>query len=714
MRESTVKVSKDKKEIKVRSSKMSEKLFKEKKQAELLEKINKVTKRMDSPKVNTQEKREYNPEKNLTASEIYRFKDMYKEIELTHILLKLEAEKKPGKGRWKLPGTGSLIYDLEKQTWKFVNGVHNGEKGFSGFSLVKKVLDLDDISTLSWMNQNFGSEISEELKFDIEVAIQKSAAGKKDYAPPSDNPQNIQYVIDYLTNDRGIPLSLINRLVEEHKIYADYDKRCVFVSSASAEIRSTPSSNEEFKGTCAGGQKDVSGFSVMPELNANEKTGALVEAAVDALSYNTLYPGRYVLSTNGSGMFELQYKATLELLENDFNVVSAYDADLAGDTAAQAIFNALYLRNRIKLKNPEIDINEIDKAFISGKIKLKIDQSPHHLFDSKFNEKLPVYIVNPENKEEWLDTGKLDYPEINFEVSSEIAGIIKPGKFQLRVSEKDYFKFKENVKLTRDRPIYAKDWNEELKKLGSGYLRRYEKCAENNFDMVPELPEYLEKNRFPTQAIKIDSENNVILEKETPTKLLNANVIQFQSKSNKKETKEILIEQNRQEIFNSLCLRFYIKNRSGLEIGYEAIDEFMKNKVNFYISESPHLNFIDRPWADEQPIVREENGQQVISAMIKPTVRAVLLEDFGNLKKGTIPIKINEKAFFSISKFMDTMYNEFVISENKNDFINEKNLTFIKISENGQKFEDVLGNGKLIDFQKSNKVIAQEPLKRKM
>lgn len=725
MRESKVTVSNKNKDIKIRSTKLSQKLLKEKKQAELFQRIEKVKNRMDNGKAqHNNEKREYTPEEKRNYFDLKGLKNAYKEIELAHVLLKLDAEKKPGKGRWKIPGIGSLIYQDEMQTWKFVNGVHNGEKGFAGISLVEKVLNLDEVGALKWMNEKFGNEVTEDLKFDIEVAVQKASAGKKDYAPPSDNPQNIQYVINYLTDERGLPLSLINRNVEEHKIYADYDKRCVFVSSASAEIRSTPASSVEFKGTCSGGQKDVSGFSVMPELNANEKTGALVEAAVDALSYNTLYPGRYVLSTNGSGMFELQYKATLELLENGFNVVSAYDADLAGDTAAQSIFNALYLRERIKTKNPQIDINEIDHAFISGKIKLKIDESPHHLFDSNFSEKLPVWERNPDNKEEWIDTGKLGYPEISFEVSSEIAGVIKPNKYQLRVSEKDYLRFKEQTKLTRDRPVYAKDWNLELRKLGSEYLRRYEKCAENNFEMVPELPDYLEKNRFPTQAIKFDSDNNLYVEQATATKLLKMSSKKTENKKEENKSietpvdKSVFIEQSRQEIFNTLCLRYFIKNRSGLEVDYETVDNFIKNKVNFFISDSPHLNFIDKPWQDEQPIVRIEDGKEVISGMIKPTVRAVFAESFGNIKEGPNPIKINQKTFFGINKFMDAMYDEYILSENKKDFIKEKNLSFIKIADKGNTFEDVMGKGQLLSFQKENKIIqpqeTHEPMKMKM
>lgn len=729
MREGTVTVSKKKKEIKIRSTKLSQQLLKEKKQAELLQKIQKVKNRMESHKAQyNNEKREYTPEEKRNYFDLKHLKKIYKEIELAHVLLKLGAEKKPGKGRWKIPGTGSLIYQDEMQTWKFVNGVHNGEKGFSGLSLVEKVLDLDESGALRWMNENFGTEITEDLKFDIEVAVQKASAGKKDYAPPSDNPQNINYVINYLTDERGLPLSLINKLVDEHKIYADYDKRCVFVSAASAEIRSTPSSSVEFKGTCSGGQKDVSGFSVMPELNANEKTGVLVEAAVDALSYNTLYPGRYVLSTNGSGMFELQYKATLELLQNDFNVVAAFDADLAGDTASQSIFNALYLRNRIVKKNPAIQVEEIDQAFLTGKIKLKVDESPHHLFDSSFKEKLPVFIRNPENKEEWIDTGELGYPEISFEVSSEIAnGAIKPGKYNLRISENDYKAFRKELKFTRERPVYSKDWNDELKKLGSAYLKRYEKCAENNFEMVPELPEYLEKNRFPTQAIKFDINNNLYLEEERATNLLkiNSNTIVAENKvSDIKEEKQInegkgvFIEQSRQEIFNTLCLRYFMKNRSGLDTDYETIDNFIKDKVKFFISDSPHLNFIDKPWQDEQPILREENGQKVISGMIKPTVRAIFSENFGNIKEGPNPIKINQKTFFGINKFMDAMCDEYVLAENKAEFIKEKKLNFIKISQEGNSFEEVMGKGQLLVFQKDNKITspseAPEPMKRKM
>lgn len=395
--------------------------------------------------------------------------------------------------KWKIPGIGNFIN--KGQRWKNVN---HEKKGFGGVFLVKMALDIEFNEALNWMVEKFGTEISEEMRVDLDEIFVK-----KEFTPPENTAYNIHHVRRYLTEERGIPPFLIEKLINKGTIYAQVNKRCVFISDAAAELRSTCVEDDGtvFKGCCVGSQTDMSGFNVMPEMNANEKTFAMVEAAIDALSYNALFPGRAVLSTNGSGRFLLQYRVMIEALEHGWKIKTAFDSDWAGDLAAQKLFNALYVRSLLS-HNLGVEPEVIDNWILDTSITFNLYNSPHmNFFNEGWDNIKKAYDMERQVDRDGkihmvaVDNGKTSVPIIEIEVGKDLHPKLLKGKKTINVVKKGYEIIIMDKGLARDRPINKKDWNEEMLMLGSKFVLEYERCAGQNFKEVPQLPKYLEQYR---------------------------------------------------------------------------------------------------------------------------------------------------------------------------------------------------------------------------
>lgn len=420
-------------------------------------------------------------------------RDKMSEISIVRTLEELGGSQRE-KGKWKVDGTN---YILKGQAWQ---NTMTQKKGFGSVYLVMDVQNLErDTDAMRWLTEKFGEEFGDDVRADASELNNE----KKDFTPPENDPDKIDFVRRYLVRERGLPASLINGLIDEGKIYADPKRNCVFISPAAAEIRST--SGPAFKGCCTGSQTDISGFRAMHVPAASESTVALVEAAIDALSYRALYPGRFTMSTNGSGRFILQFKVAREALDNGFKVKAAFDGDWAGDHAAQKLFNAFYVRTALahQLKvDPEI----VDEWMLNQQISFTIDASPHHAF---FNEgwapskkvyASEVVVRNKERQQMWYDTLTEAPPTIRITVERDLHPDLRKGQRDFVVTQKAYQYVTDKLGLMRERPQFTKDWNEEMKRLGSAFTQDYERCAERGFQNVPALPAYLEVMRSGTYA----------------------------------------------------------------------------------------------------------------------------------------------------------------------------------------------------------------------
>ena len=467
-------------------------------------------------------------------------RDKVDEIDIRHIFEALDGEPNQDgdHSKWKVDGY-NIIH--RGQGWKNVStDIH---KGHGGVSLVQHIKQFErQKQAVEWIENIFGASLeSGELKADPNAVEQRT---QSDFEPPDRLDTELHAVEGYLINERGLPASLVKQEVARGTIYGSrrWDERrnqymgaprCVFLGPASAEIRELGEGG--FKGCCRGSQTDVSGFRVPFAKSVSEKILALQEAAVDSLSYRTLFPGRYVFSTNGVGRFNLQYKLALQAIDSDIGLRLALDADYAGDMASQRIFNALFLRHRLS-KHLGVEPEQIDAWMMSEAVVLQEDSagdaeeelvssrsalatlpgnSPHELFfNTGWQERLPEraaeMAIGPEGKPKrvWKETGNMLPPSIRLMVTRDVHPRMPRGEHWLRVSHADFVAVTEGVNVKRDRTPWGKDWNDALLKLGSSYVLAYEKAAKIDFkDGLPQLPYELERLRTP--GLEPPSANNI-------------------------------------------------------------------------------------------------------------------------------------------------------------------------------------------------------------
>jgi hypothetical protein len=268
------------------------------------------------------------------------------------------------------------------------------------------------------------------------------------------------------------------RLYDEKSQHFYGEPRAVFIGPSSAEIRSVEP--DGFKGSSPGSDSDNSGYQV-PFLNPaqHEKVVGLTEAAVDACAYHALNPNRWCLSTNGAGRFGLQYRITLECSRNGFSTDHAYDADFAGDLAAQRIVNALFLRDRLAQEwstTPEA----IDVLLLKNRILSVPADSPHELFllDPDQSD-YPVFTHRVEKGEDGRvttvaeDSGTRAPATISVKIPKTF-GTLKRGRLSFTLTPEEIKKVLDTYSVRRSRPLGGKDWDEIWKRKGPEAVAAYE------------------------------------------------------------------------------------------------------------------------------------------------------------------------------------------------------------------------------------------------
>lgn len=640
-------------------------------------------------------------------------REKMKEVDLEAVFIKLNGDRL-SKGKWSIPDFGKVIN--QGQRWEGVSETQG--KGFGGSDFVKLHFGFQfEMDALTWMVENFGENIDESLKVDLSKLDERN-----DFNPPDKAPQFTHIGETYLVEKRGLPPSLIRELVNTNKLYVDDSKRCIFLAEASAEVRSTHESYIEFKGAVEGSQVDLSGFTILPELNVSERVIGKVEAAVDAISYRALFPGRFVLSTNGAGRYELQYKTSVEAVDNGYGVSLGYDADDAGDLAAQREFNSFYLREKLS-KEFDIEKEIIDEWLLQGYIRLNIDISNHHMFlkngwEDEKSVSIKKTIQEPDLEKEgrmktihyWELTDEMKSPELTYTVSRDLAdGKLLRGQYTIPINKRAVEYIENHLGVKRDRPVVGKDWNNELNTLGSSYIREYEKCAANGFKKLPKLPKHLEEMKRSINPVIIGEalNNNNIEERKDDVQKENSVEPQNPETVKDENVDMFTTDLSRQEIFNSLYIRFNINKKIG--ISFDIIDEQLRNKkIEFNISNSPHLNFCDEPYEVEKPILYEDEGHLVTSGEYSPPLISVV---FHNGLGDKIPagkkvnFKVSKEGFDYVVKYMDKMADYLEKSKDWKGALSRMNAGFIvPVESKKETLKDILGNGTLLKDIENKKI----------
>lgn len=440
-------------------------------------------------------------------------------ISLDLVLDKLGAERNQDgdSSKWKIHGVGNIWYTGKIQAWKNLN---TESKGPGGISLVAHARNIDRDAAVAWLVQEFGDQISDEMR-----AAVGGEEVRKEFIPPNAYPDAIAEVRRYLTGtlkeERGLPVSLIDAEIANGNIYATHPENkktnipyrgttnCVFLAPVSAELRGTRP--DGFKGTCEGADPDISGYRVAAAPAAAEHLFAMTEAAIDALSYRALFPGRFAFSTNGVNRFFLQLRLALEAVSAGYGVRLAFDADTPGDVGAQRIFNAFYLRTALA-HSLRVSPEAIDEWIMNGDIELQPSESPHELFlRDGWKPSLPVHVARLGKDEEgraktfWEPSpeGEEAPPTVRLVARKDLHEKLRAGSHVVTVSAKGFAAVTTKYNVRRDRAVRGKDWNDELNQLGVAFLTDYERCARGGFKETPALPSHLQAVREPTPSMEV-------------------------------------------------------------------------------------------------------------------------------------------------------------------------------------------------------------------
>jgi len=164
---------------------------------------------------------------------------------------------------------------------------------------------------------------------------------------PESEPRHLGRVRDYLTRERGLPVTLLEPLIQSGTIYADARANAVFLLRAEtklpvgAELRGTW--GRCWRGLAPGSRKDLGFFGLL-----NPAPGAVIlcESAIDALSCRALHPELGCVSTAGA---RPNPRWLVSLLKEGRRIYCGFDSDPAGEQMAR---NMIALHPSIRRLRP--------------------------------------------------------------------------------------------------------------------------------------------------------------------------------------------------------------------------------------------------------------------------------------------------------------------------------------------------------------------------
>lgn len=175
--------------------------------------------------------------------------------------------------------------------------------------------------------------------------------------PPAATGQ-IGRVRRYLIEQRRLPHTLLEPLIQAGKLYADPRANAVFLllgtdhRAVGAELRGTRGA--AWRGLAPGSRKDLGYFSIGP---IHAPKAILCESAIDAISCAALYLDCLCLSTTGA---RPNPAWLAPLLAQGYRLSCAFDADPTGDSMAKAM--TILHPSIQRLRPPLHDWNDVLQA----------------------------------------------------------------------------------------------------------------------------------------------------------------------------------------------------------------------------------------------------------------------------------------------------------------------------------------------------------------
>lgn len=241
---------------------------------------------------------------------------------------------------------------------KFMNW-HSERGGGGAIDLVMHLAAVDCESAVIWLEQQLaiGQVTAGEIQppsFGPPRPAAVASAGGPLRLPVLDK-QQLQRVIQYLTQRRRLAVSLLEPLLHSGKLYADQRGNAVFVLVAGqaqrpvgAELRGT--GPRVWRGLAPGTRKDEGYFWIGTRA---ARDIVLCESAIDAISCFQLDPRCICISTAG---VRCHPRWLPGLLARGYHVHCGFDTDDAGEEAAERMITS---HPRVKrLRPPAHDWND--------------------------------------------------------------------------------------------------------------------------------------------------------------------------------------------------------------------------------------------------------------------------------------------------------------------------------------------------------------------
>jgi len=297
--------------------------------------------------------------------------------DLPTVLERLGAERDPAdRHQWQLAGERINVTGA-----KFYN--HDQERGGGGaIDLVRHATGYTFREAVAWLGAEVGREPAVQAGLE---ALQHEVRGyaaedRPPFRPPSAEEDRWGQVRAYLTEERGLPGRVVNRLHARGDIYAGVRRGHVHAVFLCRDEVGTPTGavlrgvepGSAYKGLAAGSRRGVGFFGVdapgAPGRAAEPPRLLITESPIDALSGWALRqggaeraPGR-VLSTDGMG--PLPSAAIEGMLARGGRVIVATDNDPAGDRLYARIKEQFPAAERYRpaLKDLNEDLTRPDAA----------------------------------------------------------------------------------------------------------------------------------------------------------------------------------------------------------------------------------------------------------------------------------------------------------------------------------------------------------------
>ncbi len=222
--------------------------------------------------------------------EIAKLADSVRNIDLSILMQRLGCTKDPrDKAKWHTRRGVISVNGHKFMNWTLGTG------GGGAIDLAIHLQGFGFKDAVSWLCDNFSSTCIQQ------ISARQSQPPKQILKLPQRDDLNLPRVIHYLTDQRRIPQSLTNNLVESGKLYADARANAVFLllgkkkKIVGAELRGTRTTR--WRGMAPGSQKNQGCFYI---VGSSTRKMVLCESAIDAASCFVLHPEYTAISTSGA------------------------------------------------------------------------------------------------------------------------------------------------------------------------------------------------------------------------------------------------------------------------------------------------------------------------------------------------------------------------------------------------------------------------------